>query len=403
MIKPIVTTMLLFWFLFLLLVSISIIFNGYQYFLSGFSLVISGLFLIEPFKRFLENKYNINLKSPISIFITVFFLFLSFIFYPHGLPEATEAGFKNVSSYRDAKERGFKTYSQLQNAKKNGFNTYKELTEAVAKGFSTASEYKLALEKGFDNFEDFYKAKNLGLNTHDEWLAYKAKAAGFDEYSQYLEAQSLGFETKREYIVATKNGWKNKEQWEKGKSLGFSDKKEFDKALDLGFASKKVYDEALKKGFKNYENYYNAKKYGVESPKEWNDIKYIVNKRGLTLDAYFELKRKKQNCIHPDYKKLARNIESYYGECLKFKGKIFQVKEQDDGTTLAMFNYTYEGYGFWNDIVVALVPSEVKDKRLLDGDIVTVWGTVDYPITYTALLGNEITAPAVFVIDYSIH
>jgi hypothetical protein len=92
------------------------------------------------------------------------------------------------------------------------------------------------------------------------------------------------------------------------------------------------------------------------------------------------------------YASLMRNPENYQNSILHFRGKIIQVQEVFGDNyilRIATKNQAYLGY-FDDDIYV-----NYKGNRLLEDDIVDVWGNFEGLKTYTAILGNQITIPEI--------
>lgn len=92
------------------------------------------------------------------------------------------------------------------------------------------------------------------------------------------------------------------------------------------------------------------------------------------------------------YDQLARTPDDFIGQKVKFSGKVLQVMEGDDETQIRLAvdsNYDtvlYCGYS----------PSIVS-SRILEDDIITVYGASLGLYSYTSALGGKITIPAVYV------
>lgn len=109
----------------------------------------------------------------------------------------------------------------------------------------------------------------------------------------------------------------------------------------------------------------------------------------LTEDDY------KAQCASMDYDGLARNPDKVKGSSVTITGKVIQVQESSDSTILLM-NVTQDGYGIWSDpIMVGYVPAAGQDK-ILEDDIVTIWGVDMGTQTYTTALGASKTVPLVY-------
>jgi hypothetical protein len=94
------------------------------------------------------------------------------------------------------------------------------------------------------------------------------------------------------------------------------------------------------------------------------------------------------------YAELFRHNEKYVGRTVYFKGEIIQVVDGGDGTYDLRVNVTHGEYGFYSDTVYL----HYSGERLLDDDIIDFVGIVDGVITYTSVLGGEITIPELTIV-----
>lgn len=101
-------------------------------------------------------------------------------------------------------------------------------------------------------------------------------------------------------------------------------------------------------------------------------------------------------CKSYTYEEIARNPEKYDGEYAKFTGEIVQIME-DAGSSYTEYtlrvNVTKGEYGFYSDTVYVLYSAEKGESRLLEGDIITMYGCLDGTTTYTSIFGQSITIP----------
>jgi len=97
----------------------------------------------------------------------------------------------------------------------------------------------------------------------------------------------------------------------------------------------------------------------------------------------------KSTALEVSYDDLMRYNENYIGKIVYYPGgEIFQVAEGDgDRYTLLVSTKVYLYYSEDNVYV------NYEGERLLEGDIVDLWGKVKGLKTYTAVLGNEVTIP----------
>lgn len=102
----------------------------------------------------------------------------------------------------------------------------------------------------------------------------------------------------------------------------------------------------------------------------------------------------KNSCGTYSYKEIARNPDTYSGKNAKFTGKVIQVMNDYSGVVLRV-SVTEDEYGIWNDVVyVTYAYPESSSPKILENDIITMYGTLSGNETYTSTLGASITIPA---------
>lgn len=92
------------------------------------------------------------------------------------------------------------------------------------------------------------------------------------------------------------------------------------------------------------------------------------------------------------YKKLARNPEKYLGKALKITGKVLQA----DGDYLRIATdkeeYDDTGYGY-DDVIFVTYDADSLDYKILEDDVVTVYGIGGGTYEYESVLGENIELP----------
>lgn len=102
----------------------------------------------------------------------------------------------------------------------------------------------------------------------------------------------------------------------------------------------------------------------------------------------------KDECIEKSYEELARNPDNVKGTKVKVTGEVIQVTEYNNKTELRV-NITKEEYGYYTDtIYVTYVPKAGEDK-ILEDDIVTIWGISEGDYSYTSIMGSKVTLPKI--------
>ena len=118
---------------------------------------------------------------------------------------------------------------------------------------------------------------------------------------------------------------------------------------------------------------------------------------GTTLPS---LESVKQLALNISYNEAFRNNENYVGRTVYFRGGIIQCQEVSSGTYIFRVA-TGSFYGTYiNDILLV----NYQGSRLLEGDIIDIWGKVKGLQSYQAVLGNTVTIPeinALYVVLFS--
>jgi len=100
----------------------------------------------------------------------------------------------------------------------------------------------------------------------------------------------------------------------------------------------------------------------------------------------------KAECKTYTYNEIARNPDDYMFEQAKFTGEVIQVIENDDDYTLRV-NITKDGR-YWDDtILVSYTKNDSSEPRILEDDIITMYGFLAGTYTYETVLGASVTVP----------
>ena len=121
-----------------------------------------------------------------------------------------------------------------------------------------------------------------------------------------------------------------------------------------------------------------------------SQIQSEAPKQAVTTDTE---KQYKKDCVAFAYKDIARNPNNYEGQQAKFTGQVIQV-EESWGSDILRVDVTKDEYGVWNDtIYVDYTPKSKNESRILENDIVTVYGKLDGIKTYTTIFGSDVSIP----------
>lgn len=92
------------------------------------------------------------------------------------------------------------------------------------------------------------------------------------------------------------------------------------------------------------------------------------------------------------YEQLARTPKDYEGQRVKFAGKVIQV--MDGGKKIQLRIAVNSDY---NNILFVYYASSIIDIRVLDDDMITLYGTSKGLQTYQSTLGGNITIPLIAI------
>ncbi|MCD7821395.1 MAG: hypothetical protein LUG64_04205 [Clostridiales bacterium] len=102
----------------------------------------------------------------------------------------------------------------------------------------------------------------------------------------------------------------------------------------------------------------------------------------------------KENCTEYSYDTIARDPDEYYGTYGKYKGEVVQVLEDGDDVQLRV-NIT-EGKYSYSDTIFVFYEKKDGESRILEDDIITLYGINMGTVSYESVLGATITLPCVY-------
>lgn len=104
------------------------------------------------------------------------------------------------------------------------------------------------------------------------------------------------------------------------------------------------------------------------------------------------------SCKEYPYKKVMRNPKKFIGKKIKIKCQISQISKDGFFTKGFLRCYSYSGYGLYADDEYIVFDERVSSSpKLLDEDIITVYGTISEPEEMTRALTG--TSDEVFTIE----
>lgn len=141
--------------------------------------------------------------------------------------------------------------------------------------------------------------------------------------------------------------------------------------------------DAVKSSVSNYDTLVSAE----------SSLKAIQDKEKQKAAEAKEISNFKASCSSYSYKSIARDPDTYNGKNAKFTGKVVQV--MDDLTDVVLrVNVTKDEYGIWTDTVYVTYSNANTSSRILENDVITMYGTLNGLETYTSTLGASITIPS---------
>lgn len=113
----------------------------------------------------------------------------------------------------------------------------------------------------------------------------------------------------------------------------------------------------------------------------YNNTNYN-NDFNLSEDDY------KDNCSVISFKKLDKNSIKYYGQSVKFTGKVLEIQEDNDEGCIRLATD-----GDYGDVIFI---SYTGTNDILEGEKITVYGDIMGDYTYTSQANYEITLPWIY-------
>lgn len=105
-------------------------------------------------------------------------------------------------------------------------------------------------------------------------------------------------------------------------------------------------------------------------------------------------------CETIDYETLSRNPDKYKGKDFCIKGEVIQVVESESEKVDLRINITKGDY-FWSDTIYATVTIPAGADRILEDDIITIYGKCEGLYSYESVRGAKISLPLITVYYYS--
>ena len=158
--------------------------------------------------------------------------------------------------------------------------------------------------------------------------------------------------------------------------------------------TKKEKEEAEKKAQEEKEKKEAEEK--AKKEKEEADKKAKEEQKKAEQEAKVnEEKAFKDSCKTYKYKEIARNPDKYVGKNVKFTGEVMQVSEGWFNSVTILLQVTKNEYGWYEDTVYCNYTYKDGEDKILEDDIITIYGTCEGDTSYISVLGSSITIPEV--------
>ena len=92
------------------------------------------------------------------------------------------------------------------------------------------------------------------------------------------------------------------------------------------------------------------------------------------------------------YDQLARTPDDYEGKKVKFRGKVIQVME-DGGKVMIRLAVNSD----YDTVLLGIYESAIVSSRVLEDDVITIYGTSGGVISYTSTMGGQVSVPSVLI------
>ena len=128
-----------------------------------------------------------------------------------------------------------------------------------------------------------------------------------------------------------------------------------------------------------------------------NEVKALDSSKNIITEKYETAFTRLKNeyiakCNTYDYEEIFRYSNDYEGRYAKFTGEVIQVLEENGNYALRI-NVTYDD-GWYDDTIFVSIPSNSMKGRILEDDIVSVYGKLAGLYEYESIFGEPITIPA---------
>lgn len=153
---------------------------------------------------------------------------------------------------------------------------------------------------------------------------------------------------------------------------------------------------SLLNNYIEYKTIYNLNETEIEKSMSIMDKDENIINTTLEKEYANDIAEYKGKCKSYSYEKIFRYAEDYNGKFAKFTGKVVQVIEDGDLYEVYRVDVTKDKWGYYDDTIYVFY-ADINDftSRILEDDIITIYGELDGLYTYETVLGANVTIPKI--------
>lgn len=140
-----------------------------------------------------------------------------------------------------------------------------------------------------------------------------------------------------------------------------------------------------------------AEKAALEKKRAQEEADKIALEKKRAEEAMQRAQREKEQLLSAPYlnfQELSRYPDRYFGKPVQFYGKVVQVMEE--GSKVQMRVSTRQSsIGWFDDLVLVIYQRGRDEARILEDDMLRVYGRYQGIIKYKAVMGNEVSIPSI--------
>lgn len=130
-------------------------------------------------------------------------------------------------------------------------------------------------------------------------------------------------------------------------------------------------------------------------PNEENQNIENKNKTSYNYEETISKEDYQELCEEYTYKEIARNPDDFRGKNIVFTGEVIQVQEGIGNSVTFRVNMTKNEYGNYEDTVYCTYSYSDEDSKILEDDIIKIYGECQGDTSYTSIFGQKVTLPEI--------